>query len=247
MPTYDKAITIFAPDGKLFQVEYAFEAVNRGTATVGLKGKDCVVLAVEKKAVTGLQDPRTIRKIQKVDKHIMCTFSGLQADARVLIDKARLECQSFRFQMEDEPTLEYITKSVAGTKQKYTQKGGVRPFGVSCFLGGFSGSTPKLYQTEPSGAYAEWKANAIGRNASTLREYLEKNYEDGADIEKTTRLGIETLMEVVENPKNIEICIIKQNKIEMMDQDQLDAVFEVIKKDKQAAEEAKKNKKGLEK
>ena len=97
MPTYDKAITIFAPDGKLFQVEYAFEAVNRGTATVGLKGSDCVVLAVEKKAVAHLQDARTIRKIQKIDNHIMCTFSGLQADARQIIDKARLECQSFRF------------------------------------------------------------------------------------------------------------------------------------------------------
>ena len=75
----------------------------------------------------------------------MCTFSGLQADARVLIDKARLECQSFRFQMEDEPTIEYIAKNVAETKQKYTQKGGVRPFGVSCFMAGFSGSKPKLF------------------------------------------------------------------------------------------------------
>ena len=131
--------------------------------------------------------------------------------------------------MEDEPSLEYITKNVAGTKQQYTQKGGVRPFGVSCFLGGFNGSTPKLYQTEPSGAYAEWKANAIGRNASTLREHLEKNWQEGADIEYTTRLGIETLMEVVENPKNIEICIMTQNKTKMMDQEQLDSVFEVIK------------------
>ena len=177
----------------------------------------------------------------------MCTFSGLQADARVLIDKARLECQSFRFQMEDEPTLEYITKNIAGIKQQYTQKGGVRPFGVSCFLGGFNGSTPKLYQTEPSGAFNEWKANAIGRNASTLREYLEKNWEEGADVDKTTRLGVETLMEVVENSKNLEICIIKQNKIEMMDQDKLDALVEAIKKEKEAAEEAKKNKKVLEK
>ena len=116
MPSYDKAITIFAPDGKLFQVEYAFEAVNRGTATVGLRGKDCVVLAVEKKPVALLQDPRTIRKIQRVDRHVMCTFSGLQADARVVIDKARLESQSFRFTLEDEPTIDYIAKSVAENK-----------------------------------------------------------------------------------------------------------------------------------
>ena len=75
----------------------------------------------------------------------MCTFSGLQADARVLIDKARLECQSFRFSLEDEPTLEYVAKNVAEIKQKYTQKGGVRPFGISCFLAGIQDGKPRLF------------------------------------------------------------------------------------------------------
>ena len=145
MPTYDKAITIFAPDGNLFQVQYAFEAVNRGAATIGVKGANCVVLAVEKKTAAKLQDPRTIRKIQQVDSHIMLTFAGLQADARVLIDKARLECQSFRFSLEDEPSLEYIARYVAETQQSYTQKGGVRPFGISTFIAGFEENEPKLY------------------------------------------------------------------------------------------------------
>lgn len=120
----------------------------------------------------------------------MCTFSGLQADARVLIDKARFECQSFRFNMEDEPTIEYIAKSVAETQQKYTQKGGVRPFGVSTFFTGFMDGQPKLYQTEPSGAFNEWKANAIGRNASTLREFLEKKWEADMSNDVAIRLSI---------------------------------------------------------
>ena len=152
----------------------------------------------------------------------MCTFSGLQADARVLIDKARLESQSFRFQLEDEPTIEYVARNIAETKQKYTQKGGVRPFGVSCFLAGFMNGSPKLYQTEPSGAYNEWKANAIGRNASNLREFLEKKWEEGLDTQKATRLGIETLLEVVENAGNIEICICHPDRrIEMLAEDKL--------------------------
>ena len=92
MSKYDKALTIFAPDGQLFQVQYAFEAVNRGSCTVGLKGQNCIVLAVEKNTVAKLQDPRTIRKIQRIDEHLMMTFAGLQADARVLVDMARLEC-----------------------------------------------------------------------------------------------------------------------------------------------------------
>jgi 20S proteasome subunit alpha 4 len=116
MPTYDKAITIFAPDGNLFQVQYAFEAVNRGSATIGVKGQDCIVLAVEKKTTAALQDPHTIRKILQVDEHIILTFAGLQADARVLVDKARLESQSFRYNLEDEPTLEYIARYVAETQ-----------------------------------------------------------------------------------------------------------------------------------
>lgn len=241
MPSYDKAITIFAPDGKLFQVEYAFEAVNRGTATVGLKGKDCVILAVEKKPIAILQDPRTIRKIQKVDNHIMCTFSGLQADARVLIDKARFECQSFRFNMEDEPSIEYIAGSVAETQQKYTQKGGVRPFGVSTFFCGIMDGKPKLYQTEPSGAINEWKANAIGRNASTLREFLEKKWAADLTIDASIRLGVETLLEVVEEAKNIEICVAHPSgKFEMVDEDKLQEICGAIKSEKEQAEAEKK-------
>ena len=153
MPTYDKAYTVFVPDGQLCQVQYAFEAGNRGTSTIAITGRDCIVLAVEKNTVAKLQDPRTIRKIQRIDEHLMLTFAGLQADARVLIDKVRLECQSFRFQYEDTPSVEYVARFMAETQQKYTQRGGVRPFGISNFLVGFENNQPLLFQTEPSGAY----------------------------------------------------------------------------------------------
>ena len=139
----------------------------------------------------------------------MITFAGLQADARVLIDKARLECQSFRMSYEDQPTIEYVSKFIAETQQKYTQKGGVRPFGISTFVAGFEDSVPHFFQTEPSGAYSEWKANAIGKKSKELKEYLEKHYVDGMDEEQTMRLALETMLEVVESHKSIELCVMK--------------------------------------
>lgn len=173
----------------------------------------------------------------------MCTFSGLQADARVLIDKARLEAQSFRFNLEDAPTVQYIAKNVAEIKQKYTQKGGVRPFGISMFIAGFQDGKPKLYQTEPSGAFNEWRANAIGRNASTLREHLEKNWTAELSKDDTIKLGVETLLECVEGPGNMEICVISSdNSSANVEDDKIKEICDQITAEKEAAEEAKKNK-----
>jgi 20S proteasome subunit alpha 4 len=237
---YDRAITIFSPDGKLFQIDYAFEAVKKGSTVVAVRGADSVILGVERKAVAKLQDPRTIHKIVRLDQHVTLAFAGLTADARVLVNKARIECQSYRLTCEDSPPLEYVARYIARTQQKYTQRGGVRPFGVSSILAGFdTDRKPQIYQIDPSGTYFAWKANAIGgRNFKNMREFLEKEWTEGLSEADATKLTVKTLLEVVDaGVQNMEIAVARLDAPTETVSD--DALAEVIKTVEAEKEEAK--------
>lgn len=245
---YDRAVTVFSPDGHLLQVEYAQEAVRKGSTAVGVRGKEVVVLGVEKKSVAKLQEERTVRKICLLDHHVVMAFAGLTADARILINRAQVECQSHKLNVEDPVTLEYITRYIAQLKQKYTQSNGRRPFGISCLIGGFDfDGTAHLYQTEPSGIYYEWKANATGRSAKTVREFLEKYYkpEDVETEDGAVKLAIKALLEVVQSgKKNLEIAVMKRNEpLRMLDPDTIEKYVEIIEKEKEEEANAKKQKK----
>uniref|UniRef100_A0A8C8K760 Proteasome subunit alpha type n=1 Tax=Oncorhynchus tshawytscha TaxID=74940 RepID=A0A8C8K760_ONCTS len=243
---YDRAITVFSPDGHLFQVEYAQEAVKKGSTAVGIRGKDIVVLGVEKKSVAKLQEERTVRKISNYIFINFCLpLSGLTADARIVINRARVECQSHRLTVEDPVTVEYITRHIATLKQRYTQSNGRRPFGISALIVGFDyDGTPRLYQTDPSGTYHAWKANAIGRSAKTVREFLEKNYTDEAIAtdNEAIKLAIKALLEVVQSGgKNIDLAVIRRNQ--PLKSKEIETLVAEIEKEKEDEVEKKKQKK----
>lgn len=240
---YDRAITVFSPDGHLFQVEYALEAVRKGATAVAVKAENCIVLGVEKKSTAALQESRTVRKVCKIDAHVSLAFAGLTADARVLVNRARMECQSHRLTVEDAVSVEYISRYVARLQQRYTQRGGRRPFGLSTLIVGFDDDgvgAPHVFQTDPSGTYSEWTANAIGRNDKTVREYLEKHYEAKEMDEKAAmRLTVQALLEVVESgSKNIQIYILRQGQPGSF-QLPHEKIDELVKKINQEKEDAK--------
>lgn len=219
------------------KVEYALEAVRKGALAVGMRGSDIIVLAVEKKAVAKLQVSQTVRKIAQIDEHICLAFAGLTADARVLINRARMEAQSHRLTLDELASIEHMTRYIAGVQQKYTQSGGVRPFGISTLIAGFDPSgKPALFQTDPSGTYSAWKANAIGRNSKTVREYLEKNHSEvsGRDAIK---LALRALTEVVEgSSKNIEIAVVeKVGGLRFLSDTDVDELVAEVEGDKVAA------------
>jgi len=245
MAKYDRALTTFSPDGHLFQVEYAMEAVRKGNLAVAVRGPNTIVIGVEKKSAAKLQDPRTVRKILNIDSHICLAFAGLTADARVLVNKARIESQSYRLSLEDAVSVEYMARFIAQIQQKYTQSGGVRPFGVSTLIAGFDQNgkgTPKLYQTDPSGTFSEWKANATGKNSKAVREFLEKKYTDDITDDAAVELAIRALMEAVESgSKNMDIAIMKREVgLTLLDNENIDTIVARITAEKEAEEQARK-------
>ena len=208
---YDRGITIFSPDGRLYQVEYAREAVKRGTASIGIRTDDGVVLVVDKRIRSPLMERTSVEKIHKADDHIGIASAGHVADARQLIDFARRQAQVNHLRYGEPVGVETLTKEITDYIQQYTQVGGARPFGVALIIAGIANGEPRLYETDPSGTPYEWKALAVGADRSDIRDYLEEHYDEAMALEDGVDLALEALASVTEdglNPEGIGIATI---------------------------------------
>ncbi|MFW9900946.1 MAG: archaeal proteasome endopeptidase complex subunit alpha [Candidatus Thorarchaeota archaeon] len=201
------AITQFSPEGRLFQVEYAIEAVRRGTTAIVCRNKNSVVFAVEKKG-SELQEQSTgSEKIFKIDDHIGVAIAGLTADARVLIDRARVQAQVNILNYDEKISVKDSTLNICEYKQVFTQNAGVRPFGVSFLIAGIDNDgTTSLYLTDPSGAMWGYKAFAIGSGATEARTYLEEHYKEDISDEELILLPLRTLKDLMADNLNKNTC-----------------------------------------
>ena len=217
---YDRAITVFSPDGRLFQVEYAMELVNRGATILGIQCAEGLVLGSEEN-IEPLEEAEYSWKIFKVDEHVGAAIVGLSSDARILIDQARIYAQSNKLTYDEPIDVEVVTKRICDIQQMYTQHAGVRPFGVSIIFGGVDKTGAHVFGTHPSGTYRGYKATALGAGRETVLAILKDEYRENLSLEENTKLTVKCLLKALEArqlPPRIKIAVIPKatSKLQML-------------------------------
>ncbi len=229
---YDRVVTIFSPDGRLFQVQYAMEAVKRGATVVGVRGKDCVVLAADKRITTGLMIPASVEKIYKIDEHIAIATSGLVADGRKVVDEARVEAQRNRIVYGEPVEIVNLVRFLCDMSQIFTQYGGIRPFGVSLLVAGVN-DVPRLYETDPSGTPTEWKAAALGEGRNEIMDILEKEHKDNLPEDECVLLALKAMGKVMKkkiDANKIEIVVVTKSGFKKLSEEELNKYLERARK-----------------
>ncbi|MBN2454554.1 archaeal proteasome endopeptidase complex subunit alpha [Candidatus Woesearchaeota archaeon] len=200
---YDRAITMFSPDGRLLQVEYAKKTVRQGSTAIGLACKDGIVLITDKRIVDGLVVPEAVEKVWEIDEHIAATASGILSDARVLIERAQLKAQQHRVTYDSAIDTLSVVKDICNLKQICTQSGGLRPFGVSILVAGID-EKPKLFETDPTGIFFQYKATVIGEGETEIEEILKKEYREDITVDEAIKLGLKALSKVLDKEFNYD-------------------------------------------
>ena len=209
---YDMTPTMYSPDGRIYQVEYAIETVKRGTLAIGIQAKDGVVIAVEEKT-RDLQVTELTQKIFQVDDHIGVAAAGYIPDARVQVDNARFFAQSNKLTYDEPVEVETVAKHLADQSHQFTQYSGVRPFGVALIIAGVDKKGNRIFVTDPSGTFVAYAAVAIGGNSDEISDYLEKNYKNDVSVDKAISLAIAAinLKSDEKGVKHIKMSTIRSN------------------------------------
>ena len=232
---YDRAITMFSPDGRLLQVEYAKKTVKQGSTAIGVVCKDGVLLVADKRIVDTLVVPEAVEKIWQIDEHIGASASGILSDARVLIERAQLTAQQHRVTFDSEIDTSAVVKDICDLKQICTQSGGLRPFGVSVLVAGIDHDGPKLFETDPTGIYFQYRATVIGEGETEIEEILHKDYSENLSIEEAMKLCINALAKILDknfNAQRIDAAYIKtdEKKFTRVDKTKIEKLLKEAKK-----------------
>lgn len=224
---YDKATAIFSPDGRIIQVEYAREAVKMGSTAVGIKTKNCVVLAGEKRSFELIE---SADKVFKIDDHIASTFSGYSADGRALLQRARIEAQIERITYGEMIDPEVLSEKIGDYLQQFTQYGGARPFGIAVLFGSVYEDETSLYFIDPGGAIFSCLATAIGSNESAAKEVLKSNYKSNLSVKQTVKLALDALKAASEDSESevtAELALIetKTGEVQILNQKEIDELL----------------------
>ncbi|XP_035917323.1 proteasome subunit alpha type-5 [Anopheles stephensi] len=210
---YDRGVNTFSPEGRLFQVEYAIEAIKFGSTAIGISTPEGVVMAVEKRITSSLIEPSKMEKIVEVDRHIGCATSGLMADSRTLLDRARIECQNHWFVYNERMSVESCAQAVSNVAIQFgdgddTDSAMSRPFGVAILFAGIENGEPQLWHMDPSGTYIRFDAKAIGSGSEGAQQNLQEYYLPTMTIKEAINLALSTLKQVMEeklNSTNVEV------------------------------------------
>ncbi|KAI9265079.1 proteasome subunit alpha type-4 [Phascolomyces articulosus] len=212
---YDSRTTIFSPEGRLYQVEYAMEAISHAGIALGILAKDGIVIAAEKKVTSKLlEQSASAEKIYKLNDRMICGVAGMTADANILINWARSNAQRYLFTYNEEMPVEQLVQRLCDLKQGYTQYGGLRPFGVSFIFAGYDDHYGfQLYHSDPSGNYGGWKATCIGANNATAQSILKQDHKDDMTVEEAKALAIKVLSKTMDsttlNSEKLEFATIR--------------------------------------
>jgi len=234
---YDRGVNTFSPEGRIFQVEYAIEAIKLGSTVVAIKTNEGVVMAVEKRITSPLIIPNSMEKIFEIDKHIACASSGLMADARTLVDRARVEAQNYQFVYNEPISVESLSQAVSNLALQFgdddSDAGSMsRPFGVAILFAGFDDTGPHLFHLDPSGTFLEYEAKAIGSGAEAAQQSLQEVFNKEMTLKDATRHSVQVLKSVMEEKlaaQNVEIATVtRATGYHILERAEIDAVLREI-------------------